>query len=233
MEVIDPNPLVVRHENVPTLFRDLGLTYTDRLVVPESLDETLQATAEECRQIAYTNALVKDMSSYVPSLIKHRLLPRLSVSYIDEEIGFGVFAEEDITQFETIREYTGELRVLEEYDGSKYLTSYGPRSFWVNDAMVNISVDARKIGNESRYINHACKKDKFSFPSGTKKGRNVGFIPCFYGGMYHAIVIAIRDIEKGEELRMDYGEDTYWDGKGPKSSCFFIQTNKLLSLAKK
>lgn len=59
------------------------------------------------------------------------------------------------------------------------------------------SIDARFMGNKSRYINH-----------GNQGECNVGSEQIFSNGTYFIALFALRDIMEGEELLLDY------DGNG-------------------
>jgi len=109
--------------------------------------------------------------------------------------GLGLFAAEAIKKDEFLIEYTGEIISTEEADrrGGEYLFEISSRR----------TVDGKGRGNIARYINHSCD------PNCETEIRN--------GRIY---VFAIRDIEPGEELTYDYGEEFFNDiiGKG-KGGC--------------
>ncbi len=118
----------------------------------------------------------------------------LEIRWIDDEIGFGVFAYEDIPAEAYIGEYTGLVRQLNRLhpDHNAYCFQY-PTRFWSWNYMI---IDALRAGNELRFINHsdipnlkpACLLDR---------------------GLLHLVFLANRDLKKGEQLTIDYGSD-YW-----------------------
>lgn len=72
------------------------------------------------------------------------------------------------------------------------------------DASSDYCVDGLKVGNELRFINDA---------RGTGKEPNVGFFQTddpVVDGYFASVVVALRDIQKGEELLAVYG-DEYWE----------------------
>lgn len=106
-------------------------------------------------------------------------------------IGLGLFAAEPIEKDEFVIEYTGEIISTEEADkrGGEYLFEISSRR----------TIDGKGRDNIARYINHSCD------PNCETEIRN--------GRVY---VFAIRDIEPGEELTYDYGEEFYNDIIGGK-----------------
>ncbi|KAF5250225.1 hypothetical protein FANTH_4550 [Fusarium anthophilum] len=103
-----------------------------------------------------------------------------------EGVGYGVFTAEFITQGDFIIEYVGEL------------ISHGE----------GVRREARRGGvfdeesNISRYINHASKKS-----AGDKCGCNITPQILYVNGEYRIMFTAMRDIQAGEELFFDYGEN--------------------------
>ncbi|KAG0607975.1 hypothetical protein M758_8G068100 [Ceratodon purpureus] len=123
--------------------------------------------------------------------------------------GWGLHAAQHISKGSFVCEYGGELittaqsrdrqRLYDEKDGSKFrcgsallvVREYMPSG----DACVRINVDATRVGNVARFINHACD------------GGNL--LPCLVraaGSVIPRLVLFARqDIHDGEELRYSYG----------------------------
>lgn len=122
-----------------------------------------------------------------------------------EGVGYGLFTAEDIDQDDFIVEYVGELITHDE--GVRREARRGD----VFDAHSNISyvftllenegiwVDAAIYGNLSRYINHASENDK--------RGCNITPRILYVNGEYRIKFTAMRDIQAGEELFFNYGEN--------------------------
>ncbi|KAK9781994.1 hypothetical protein AB5N19_08388 [Seiridium cardinale] len=123
-----------------------------------------------------------------------------------EGCGYGLFAAEDIAQDDFVIEYVGELiyqdegvrrearrgDVFDEESNSSYLfTLLEQEGIWV---------DAAIYGNLSRYINH---QDDF----GKGQGCNITPKILYVCGEYRIKFSAIRDIDAGEELFFNYGEN--------------------------
>ncbi|KAF4465493.1 polycomb group medea [Fusarium albosuccineum] len=122
-----------------------------------------------------------------------------------EGVGYGLFTAEFIAQDDFIIEYVGELITHDE--GVRREARRGD----VFDEESNISyvftllenegiwVDAAIYGNLSRYINHASENDK--------RGCNITPRILYVNGEYRIKFTAMRDIEAGEELFFNYGEN--------------------------
>lgn len=120
-------------------------------------------------------------------------------------VGYGLFTAEDIAQDDFVIEYVGELITHDE--GVRREARRGD----VFDEDSNISyvftllenegiwVDAAIYGNLSRYINHASENDK--------RGCNITPRILYINGEYRIKFTAMRDIQAGEELFFNYGEN--------------------------
>lgn len=107
--------------------------------------------------------------------------------------GLGLFAAEHIPKGSFIIEYTGEVISHEEANrrGGRYL-------FTLNEKIV---LDGKGREHTARYINHACD------PNAEAVVENDA----------HIMIYAIKNINKGEEISYDYGEEYVKDiiqGKG-------------------
>jgi SET domain-containing protein len=120
--------------------------------------------------------------------------PNVSVRYISEEVGHGVFAEETIAAGSYIGEYTGIVREnIRVYFAplNNYCYEY-PVPDRIGRSFV---IDATQ-GNFTRFINHSYKP-------------NLNPVYAFFDGFYHLIFLSIREIHKGEQLCYSYGRH-YW-----------------------
>ncbi|KAM0667522.1 hypothetical protein ACQRIU_003387 [Beauveria bassiana] len=120
-------------------------------------------------------------------------------------VGYGLFTAEDIAQDGFVIEYVGELITHDE--GVRREARRGD----VFDEESNISyvftllehegiwVDAATYGNLSRYINHATEHDR--------TGSNITPRILYVNGEFRIKFTALRDIQAGEELFFNYGEN--------------------------
>ncbi len=119
--------------------------------------------------------------------------PPLSIRWVDESIGWGVFIEKDLRKMDFICEYTGVVRRRKRTDKTnsycfEYLISQGEESPYV--------IDAAQQGGVSRYINHSSRPNLLS-------------VLCTFDNITHIVLVANEDIPKGTQLSYDYGPN-YW-----------------------
>lgn len=100
--------------------------------------------------------------------------------------GLGLFANEDIKKGQFIIEYVGEMISNDEADkrGGRYL-------FEVNSKW---TIDGSDRSNTARYINHSCRPNSES----DEVKRKIKFY-------------ALKNIKKGDEITVDYGEEYVTD----------------------
>lgn len=118
----------------------------------------------------------------------------VSVRYIDDKMGYGLFAEAALPPFTYIGQYTGMItrwRVFRQNQNG-YCFHYPSGRFHFKIFMV----DALKGGNETRFVNHG---DSPNAEPLTQLDR----------GMLHVFFRTTRKIEYGEEILINYGCD-YW-----------------------
>lgn len=117
----------------------------------------------------------------------------LSIRWIDETMGFGVFAEEKIPAHAFLGEYTGKIRKRKRGDWKNdYCFEYAI-GLWIRNPFI---IDAQDQGNYCRFINHA-------------ESPNLESVSIFANGIMHIILVALKPIEKGAQLTYHYG-DTFW-----------------------
>lgn len=121
--------------------------------------------------------------------------PKIRIKYYNCDIGYAVYAAEDIGTHKFIGEYTGVVRKrsFSMIFKNQYCVEY-PVGF---DTLRRYVIDAQDTGNFTRFINHN------SIPNVEMKSA------LFKDGLIHVIFIAKRLIRKDEPLTIDYGR-RYW-----------------------
>ncbi len=133
------------------------------------------------------------------SQIESGYTPKLCVKWISEQIGYGAFAEEKIGKNSYVGEYVGIVR-------ENVRVYFAPLNNYCYEYPVpdhlgrNYVIDATK-GNICRFINHSNQP-------------NLKPYYAFFDGFFHLIFIALRKIEKQEQLTYDYGP-SYWYVRTP------------------
>jgi hypothetical protein len=141
--------------------------------------------------------LARWLGRFHANAIDEAEIPQVSIRWINEKIGYGLFADGPIKQWEYIGEYTGLLRRrrLIFPDLNDYCFMYP--SEWI--ALKALTIDSAQCGNYTRYINHS------DIP-------NLESVSVFHKGIFHIIFRAIQDISPETQLTYDYG-DIYWTGR--------------------
>lgn len=104
----------------------------------------------------------------------------------------GLFATQNWNQFDVIGEYCGE--VYDGDGGSDYATFLEDR-----DAKYSLGVDAKKEGNECRFINH--------YEGIAEDSPNVVMKIAYVEELPRVMVVCRKDIEEGEEFLFQYSKD--------------------------
>ena len=120
----------------------------------------------------------------------------ICIQWINEQIGFGVVASQDLPSAYFIGNYAGRVKRRKTFSNNTnaYCFSYPSAPY----AWIKYTIDAQDHGNEIRFLNHS-------------ETPNCEAIGVCVDGLLHIIVRTTRPIYKGEELCYDYGEQ-YWKG---------------------
>lgn len=119
--------------------------------------------------------------------------PPIRLRWIDELVGWGVFAERDLQPLEYIGEYAGKVRRKKRSDSKN---SYCFEMSLAPGERTPFTIDALDQGSISRFINHS------SAPNLTSALATVR-------DLSHVVLFVTKFIPKGEQLCYDYGAD-YW-----------------------
>lgn len=119
---------------------------------------------------------------------------RLAIRHISAKVGYGVFAKEDIAPYSTLGHYVGVLRPDQEIDENNDST------FCFGDFPL-FSIDAKKAGNWTRFMNHSEYKDP--------KTNVVAWEYYTKESPYILFTAGSGGIKKGAQLLYSYG-DKYW-----------------------
>lgn len=134
------------------------------------------------------------MGVYYDKEIQQSLHPRMRVRWINNEIGFGVFAAERILPCSYIGEYTGVIqeRKSKHIKESNYCIRY---TSWPMGKRQYV-IDAENMGNFTRFINHSDTP-------------NISLIGAYWRGLPRLIFLSMKEIPQGTQLAFDYGK-TFW-----------------------
>lgn len=128
--------------------------------------------------------------------IAQKYMAPVSIKYISEEVGYGLYANEDFKAGDFIGEYAGQV-VHGRVKDATWSWSYPIRAKANSTLAGNVySMDSKKYGNELRFVND-------------DEGPNLVVKFVFQGSCWHIIYVAKKDISKEEQLLISYG-DNYW-----------------------
>jgi uncharacterized protein len=140
------------------------------------------------------------MGHYYSRDILECRIPDVTIAWIDEKFGYGVWTNRDIPAFTFIGEYTGTLRrpyFFKDKENYYCFNYYITMSFWEQNIRAPYLIDAQDGGNFIRYINHS-------------DAPNLDIASAYHGGMLHILFFTKSFIPKGTQLGYDYGP-IYWE----------------------
>lgn len=141
---------------------------------------------------------IADEAHWVGTLFQKEILegeiPNVTISWINPNVGYGVFANQDFKSGSFLGIYSGYVKPLHWYQiiPNDYCFRY-PTRHW---AWRRYTIDAEKSGNHTRYINHSSQPN----------------LECLYVYTHPLLYLVFRsicDIKKGSQLLFDYGPE-YW-----------------------
>ncbi len=137
------------------------------------------------------------LGSFYKKEMLSQFIPKIVLRYIDPEIGWGVFADQDFKKGDFIAEYSGVVRKRKWRDRKnaycfEYLLASGVSSSFL--------IDAEERGGLARYVNHS-------------QNPNLTCVLVTFDFLTHVVLIAEKPILKGSQLCYDYGS-SYWAHRG-------------------
>lgn len=171
------------------LFEDLEYLSCPVFESEKVFEEVLQKT----RKAKLEDAILPEkiwLGVYFDKEIQKGLHPAVSIRHVDNEVGYGVFAEQRIPPCGYLGEYTGciQQKASKLLKDKQYCVRY---SVW-NITRKNFTVDAEKRGNFTRFINHSANP-------------NLGLQSVYWKGIPRMIFVALQEILPGTQLTFDYG----------------------------
>lgn len=131
-------------------------------------------------------------------LIEQSYIPDVSIRWINDAVGYGLFAEETVKIGSYFGEYSGVIRKNDRRD-YKSINNYCYEYPVLDETGKCYVIDATS-GHLTRFINH-------SFTPNLKPEF------AFIDGFFHLIFIAISNICKNSQLSYNYGY-SYWYARG-------------------
>lgn len=178
-------------------FRKLfGVNYLSFLKF--SHPDFLRKTIKECPFMYRWEVFSQDQNlDEICQKLKEGFVIPSVIRWISPEIGWGLFACQDIEEGELIGEYVGVVRrYFRMWPNKNPFCFHYPTKFWSFHYTV---IDAKDEGNELRFLNHSDEPT---------------LRPTFVidRGILHLTFLAKRRIPKNQELTFDYGKD-FWKNR--------------------
>jgi hypothetical protein len=195
---------------------------SERLVIPdhpsensfEYLSYPIFETREGFEQVLANVSKAKDedkippekiwMGIYFDKELRNGLHPPISIRYIDNEVGYGVFSGKKIPPCTYVGEYTG---IIQQRDPKLLKEKNHCLRYTIWEGKANFTIDAEQKGNFTRFINHSSKP-------------NLGLQSIYWRGLSRMIFISLKEIREGAQLTFDYGPN-FWK-HNPKSPKEFV-----------
>ncbi len=190
------NSLEYREYDIERFEQLFEINYLPRLNFTDWRVE--QWMRKQCAR-AYKKGKIGHLACWLGNLhakeIEAAHIPDITVRWMGDKIGYGVFTNRPLKKWKFIGEYSGNLRRrnLIFPNVNDYCFMY-PRE-WI--AFKAFTIDSVKQGNFTRFINH-------------RDEPNLESVAVFHDGIFRIIFRTIKDIKENEELTYDYG-GIYWN----------------------
>ncbi len=182
-----------------------GLSYLSRSVYKD-----IPAFAKDQKDSPYYQDNIEEFETLTSDYgkdIEECRMADVSIRLVSSDVGYGLFAEEDLRPGALIAEYAGIIQPGEDLEVDPdtavrpeegYETDYtwDYPDAWYEDELYE--VNAGKMGNELRYVNH-------SFEA------NLAVEHTLVGNRWVIFFVTQSFIPAGTQLTVDYGEE-YWSG---------------------
>jgi len=142
-------------------------------------------------------------------------------------MGNGLFAKQDISENQLVGEYTGELITTAERvkRGKTYSRKKGFSYYIFQTCHTNLEIDAKAMGNHTRFINHSCD-------SNCKVKKVQMFIGSEGRSVPRNFITTRKKIRRGDQITLNYGGRNYFDRLGAPCRCETVKCYRLKSGSK-
>ncbi|MBP9765315.1 SET domain-containing protein-lysine N-methyltransferase [Candidatus Babeliales bacterium] len=173
--------------DVKKLFQDLGLVYLHANKIDEHSKKLINQRRadyiDQNKQMLdiYTKKYSKDVAQSVRA--------PMTIKWVSDKVGWGVFADQDIVEGQFIQEYTGvSVSIVQGLD-----TTYAWNFLMMQEYPDRLAIDSIFEGNEMRFVNHSNHPNILCI---TMLGLD---------GNFHVCYVARAFIKAGEQLFVSYG----------------------------
>lgn len=203
IKVIHPNDPYIHEYSKEEFQKMVGVEFLSALEFKDA--SILQRIQRRCRRAEKQGDFEirqKWLGTFYAKEIASGYSPDLTICWINEKVGYGVIANQDIPAEGYIGEYTGVVRKKPWFLSHLFLQQLNRQNDYGFDYTILESekrtflIDAEEKGNYTRFINHSDTP-------------NLEPVSVLHQGVMHIILYAKVPIKKGTQLCYDYGPD-YW-----------------------
>lgn len=178
-------------------FSKFGVQYTNKLILDDDIETTKILGAVSGYE-------TPDAIERFTQAVKTGYEAHMYLKYINEKIGYGVYADAPINEHDIIGEYTGRLIDQETafqlpLEKTACLMAL-PDCYMGYNYPKTLYVDAMKAGNFTRFINHSYDP-------------NVNSKLLYDGVLWHVLFTAAKNVDRNKQLFFNYGSG-YWCIRG-------------------
>lgn len=187
-------------EEKKELFASRGIEYGNKIIVDYAKFYELNHK-DPARLIQLTVPVYSQGCPFTKE-IEMNQKPAIYLKWVSFDIGYGVFADQNIASGTFLGVYTGKLRLYkpvfydkkglsvaqQEVDNTDYAWTYPMRA----PGNFPLLIDAQFVGNELAFVNFSANA-------------NAAVVYFLHKGIFMPCYIAMRDIMANEEITIDYG----------------------------
>jgi SET domain-containing protein len=180
----------IKHYTIEAFQQATGLIYLPTLEFEN--ERVRELIHKQCARAIQKNAIGSTsrwLSVLHSEQLRNNFVADVSIRWIDETFGYGLFAEQNLSAGDYIGEYAGVVRRCNFFiaNSNDYCFSYPTSALYFRKHMI----DSRERGNELRYANH----------SNSPNSESMGVVR---DDILHIILRAIKDIPASTEITYDY-----------------------------
>lgn len=126
--------------------------------------------------------------------LKNGFVNDVTIKWVDDRLGFGLFANKRILPGEFIGEYVGTVRPITYWFSN--VNEYCFRYPLYHIGYTIYTIDAEDTANETSFINHSNRPNSES-------------VVTYNNKLLHICIVASQEIEPGEQITYDYGNNRW------------------------
>ncbi len=188
-------------EQIKELFNKLNVEYSNHSKFDKECQIFKKINKSDFSHYLKNKDYYDKLTQKYDLFVKSGYIAPVYIKWVNDQIGYGCFASTDIPQGNLIAEYVGEIIPKNKIASKIWSWKYPCKGTFSKKFPKNISINAFKFGNETRFINHGVDS-KRNLPNCT-----IEF--AYTNGAWRILYVAKRYINKDEELLVDYGL-RYW-----------------------